>query len=440
MKKFLIFISALMLMSVTSCSAQKESSKIQESSETTTENTKNVITVGSMNYYDPLFDDYLAMPKDIEVKIINYYDENDEFVFDRAVASGEIPDILCLHVDDMQKMINHGTMADLYVFMDEYDNLKRDDFTDMALNGLTVDGRLPAIMERYSIRTAFAKTKFVGSESRDWTAEKAMYFYNKTSELSEDMQFIRVYDDMGFADYMLKLEGMNCIDMMNNMCDFGGVFTDLLDFCKNNPMQYDTYISEPDDFPGLNDSELVFKLRINGFNSSLAQSTYFYMNKDDITFVGYPSENGQGAYVETMDYLFGITENCENKELAWDILCRMLKHHKSLGKNAHDDTIGLPVLKKEMQKDYDRSESYANSINSEMYVDWESDKKEYVPAEVKEKLYDYICSIPANPYIYLKLEYMIDEEIEPVILNDRTAENAAEILQSRVSIYLSEKS
>ncbi|MDE7364467.1 MAG: hypothetical protein K2N27_06230 [Ruminococcus sp.] len=437
MKKFLIFISALMLMSVTSCSAQKESNEIQESSETTTENTKNVITVGSMDYYDPLFDDYLAMPKDIEVKIINYYDENDEFAFDRAVASGEMPDILCLPVDDMQKMINHGTMADLYVFMDEYDNLKRDDFTDMALDGLTVDGKLPAIMERYSIRTAFAKTKFVGSESRDWTAEQAMYFY---STMPENMQFLHVYDDMGVADYMLKLEGLNCIDMKNNVCDFGGAFTDLLDFCKNNPIMYDTYTAEGVEFPGMDDSELVFKLRIHGFNSSLAQFAYFQMNKEDITFVGYPSENGQGAYVETMDYLFGITENCENKELAWDILCRMLKHHKKIEKNANDDTIGLPVLKEEMQRDYDRSESYAYSINSEIYVDLESDKKEYVPAEVKEKLYDYICSIPANPYIHLKLEYMINEEIEPVILSDRTSENAAEILQSRVSIYLSEKS
>lgn len=437
MKKFLFLTSVLILISMISCSAQKESNEIQEYSEITTENTKNVITVGSMGYYDPLFDDYLVMPKDVEIEFVDYQKSNDELVLDKAVVSGEIPDILCLPVDDMQKMINHNVMADLYTFMDEYDNLKREDFTDMALDGLTVDGKIPAIMERYSISTAFAKTKFVGSESRDWTAEQAMYFY---STMPENMQFLNVYDDMGFADYMLRLEGINCINTDSNVCDFSGAFVDLLDFCKNNPMMYDTYTTERNEFPGMDDSELVFKLRINGFNSSLAEFAYFQMNKEDITFVGYPSENGQGAYVETMDYLFGITENCENKELAWDILCLMLKHHKKLEKNANDDTIGIPVLKKEMQKDYDRNESYANSINKEMYVDFESDKKEYVPAEVKEKLYDYICSIPANPYIHCRLKYIIDEEIEPVILGDRTAEDTAEILQSRVSIYLSEKS
>lgn len=432
MKKVLIIISALFLL--TSCADENSVSSTSQ----VTEDGRKILSVGTTNgYYDALFSDTLNMPQDIEINFINYLSD-DELALEKAVISGDVPDILCLPVNDMRRMIDSGVMADLFTLMDEYDGLKRDDFTDMAIDGLAVNGKMPAIMENYTICTAFAKTKFVGREYSNWTAENAMYFY---STIPENMQFCRVYGDMDFADYMLELEGMNCIDTVNNTCDFGGAFADLLGFCKNNPIQYDTYISEPDDFSGMNDSELVYTLKINGFNSSLAYNTYFSMNKDDITFVGYPSEDGQGAYVTPWrQTLFGISEQCENKELAWDILCRMLKHHKKLEKYANDDTIGVPTLRDELRKDYDRNESYENSINTAMYLP-DGKEKEYLPTEIKEMLYEYICSVPANPYKKTDdLAFIIDEEAEKCIIGGNSAETAVNALNNRIKIYLSEKS
>lgn len=457
MKKFLSFISALLLISAVSCSEGKSESgevmEIQVSEPEYTEDGKPVITIGSFGYIDPLFYDDFNKPTDVQIELVDFsegltpdystkekekaYYDAEELALDLALISGNAPDILCLPANDMQKMINQGVMTDLYGIMDEYDGLKREDFTECSLEGLTVDGKLPAIMERYIIWTAFAKTKFVSREYENWTASEAMDFYNKMPEFGEDMVFCRAYDEKGLADYMLKTEGLDCIDLKNNTCNFGSTFIELLDFCKNNPIKYSTYGTE--DFLETDSNKLVNTLCISGLNSSLANKTYFYMNKDDITFVGYPSENGQGAYVEPSHYvMFGITEQCGNKEVAWDIVCRMMKHHKPLEKNEINDTIGVPTLKEEMQKDYDRSESYNNSINANIWT--QNNEKEYLPAEVKEMLYEYILSVPANPYIPQSLEYIIDEECDPVIMGDRTAEDTAEILQNRISIYLSEKS
>lgn len=457
MKKILSFISALLLISAVSCSDVKEgknepsgSSELKISEPEYTEEGKPVITVGTMGYIDPLFSDYLNMPQDVEIEIVDYSKgitpdyssrekENDYYdavalALDMALISGNTPDIMCLPVDNMQKMINQGIMTDIYILMDEYDGLKRDDFTECSLDGLTVDGRLPAIMENYFIYTAIAKTKFVDKKYENWTASDAMYFYSKLSGFGEDMEFCKAYDNTEFMDYMIKLEGLNCIDMKNNTCSFGSDFADILDFCKNNPIKYTTYNEA--DFSGFNDNQLVYKLCISGLNSGLAQETYFHMNKDEITFVGYPSENGQGTYIEPKwQQLFGITEQCGNKEAAWDILCRMMKHHKTLEKYEINGTIGVPVLKAELQKDYDRHESYNNSINANIWTQNENEQ-EYLPADIKNMLYEYILSVPANPYIPQSLEYIISEECEPVVSGERTAE----ILQSRISIYLSEKS
>ncbi|MDE7105233.1 MAG: hypothetical protein K2O36_05070 [Ruminococcus sp.] len=38
-------------------------------------------------------------------------------------------------------------MTDLYTFVDKYNNLKRDDFTECTLERLTIDDELPAISE-----------------------------------------------------------------------------------------------------------------------------------------------------------------------------------------------------------------------------------------------------------------------------------------------------
>lgn len=457
MKKILIFISVLLLISTASCSERKEKSdeimEVHMNEAEYTEDGKPVITVGSFGYIDPLFYDDFNKPTDVQIELVNfsegltsdystkekenaYYDAM-ELALDLALIAGNAPDILCLPARDMQKMINQDVMADLYEIMDEYDRLKREDFTECSLEGLTVDGKLPAIMERYMIWTAFAKTKFVSKEYENWTASEAMEFYNKMPEFGEDMEFCRAYDEKGLADYMLKIEGLNCIDLKNNVCDFSSTFVELLDFCKNNPIKYSTYGTE--DFLETDNNKLVNTMRISGLNSGMAKQTYFYMNKDDITFVGYPSENGQGAYVTPNYQMFGITEQCGNKEVAWDIVCRMMRHHQVLERYENNDTIGVPVLKEEMQKDYDRDESYNNSINSAMFTDY-NNEPEYLPQEIKEMLYEYILSVPANPYIPQFLEYIINEECVPVILGDRTAEDTAEILQNRVSLYMSEKS
>ncbi|MDE7105234.1 MAG: hypothetical protein K2O36_05075 [Ruminococcus sp.] len=75
-----------------------------------------------MGYVDPLFYDNLNKPKDVQIEFVNfsedivpdystkekenaYYDAV-ELALDLALISGNVPDILCLPVNNMQKMIN----------------------------------------------------------------------------------------------------------------------------------------------------------------------------------------------------------------------------------------------------------------------------------------------------------------------------------------------
>lgn len=120
MKSLLIIISAIILISVVSCTKREEKSENLGQVTTqsaVTEDGKQIVRVGTFGYVDPLFSDYLNMPKDVQIEIVNYYND-DELALDKAVISGDIPDVLCFPVDYMQKMINQNIMADLYTLMD----------------------------------------------------------------------------------------------------------------------------------------------------------------------------------------------------------------------------------------------------------------------------------------------------------------------------------
>lgn len=192
---------------------------------------------------------------------------------------------------------------------------------------------------------------------------------------------------------------------------------------------------------GINDVQLIFPICIDGFNSGLGQQTYGYFNKEDLTFVGYPSENGNGTYTRSASQLFGICSQSGNKENAWKLLCLMLRHQPILEPNMSDGTRGIPVLKKQLQRDYDRPANYHQSINNDNILHNPIEKEGgFITQEYKDMLYDYIMSIPADIYRENELRYIVDEEVAPVILDNRTAEQAAEILQNRIEIYLSERS
>lgn len=480
MKKTLTFLSALMMIFAVSCTkgdnnpknvnnqtnsaSAKKNSDFKENEARYSEDGKPIITFGTLGGVPGLFNDDFKKPKNVEIEIVDYSKLVDESNYDLytmdgynnywdevyrkidlEIISGNAPDILYTSADHMEKCINKGIMADLYPIMDEYDGLKREDFTDCALEGLTIDGELSAVMNSYRILTAFAKTKFIGKEYRDWTSADAMEFYASMANFNKDMSFCGDQSADALMNYMIKCSWRSCMDDSNNVCNFSGTFLDVLRFCKENPiipdMDYnninDPYsINQKENLKGINDTQLVFQLQINGFNSSLAGNTYIAMNEEDITFVGYPSENGNGTYIYPNSAIYGITSMCSNKEAAWDIICRLLNYNHELEKYESDDTLGISVLKKNIQEDYDRPEDYNNSINSHLYLDDNSTK--YITQEYKDMLWDYIMSIPADPYNRESVENIVNEECQIFINGDQSAEQTADILNSRIGIYMSE--
>lgn len=450
MKKTMITAAAVAMLAAVSCTSKPDSS-VSEKEPVFTEDGKPVVTVGSFGYYDEAFSDYLTLPKDIELEFVNYSKDTDSFedahrALDMALITGDGPDILFTSTEHMYTLIRKGAMADMFALMDEYGGFQREDFLPNALEALTVDGELPAMIDNFAISTAIAKTKFVGKEYTNWTVDEAMEFYN---DLPEDMDFVDVFSTESLSRYMLRNLGHDCVDYENFTCDFtGDDFVKALAFCADNPIPevYDTDYSDEWMTYGMRDKQLVFPITINGFNSSLAYKVYSYMNREEVTFVGLPSADGNGT--ETLINIprgvpYGIMKSCGNKEAAWELVCHILQHRPKVEPYENSDIQGIPVLLEQLMYDYERGESYASSINRELHFpNAYSDKDEtfYLPQELKDELYDYILSVKLDFYYPTSLDYIIDEECAPALSGSRSPESAADILQDRISTYLSEQS
>lgn len=421
-----------------------------------------IITVATFGSSNPKLSGFTSFPLGFKYEIKNYMPGEDisfeeaSHQLDMDVIQGKSPDVLFAPADKMYNYIRKGAMADLFQLMDEYGSVTKDDFLPNVLEGLTVEGELPAVIDSFFIETAAVKKKFAGEEYENWTPEQAMQFYNG---LSEDMDFI---DSAGeeLAGYMLENIAKECIDLDSNTCNFADSrFPDVLRFCAEHPVreQYSVdfgkmsenemteYVYD-ESTRGMRDAQLVFPVRIYGFDGTLANDVYGAMNFEEVTFVGYPSTDGNGSMNSQyfLSHAYGIMKGCSDKESAWKFVSQYLKYRKPLEKYEVNSTLGIPVLKSQFQMDYDRDEEYNNSINGVVYSPEYGaggrDDEAYLPQEYKDRLRDYIFNVKFDIYFPDELMYMVREEYEPVLAGERTPEQAAEILDSRISTFLSEKS
>lgn len=196
---------------------------------------------------------------------------------------------------------------------------------------------------------------------------------------------------------------------------------------------------------GLQDKQLVFPIEINGFNSLLAYEAYGKLNFEEATFVGLPGSDGNGVINTHGIQPCGILRSCSDKESAWSFVTAYLQYRKPLEISEQTGALGIPVLKKQFDEDYDRSEEYVNSINhiikkNAVGASSADNEERYIPQEYKDRLRDYILGTRFNIYFSYEMYDIVEEECEPVFIGERSPEQAAEIIENRITTILSERS
>ena len=430
------------------------------------ENTK-VITVGVLYDNWEVKEKISAFNKahdGVRFKMTDYskfdeYDENGmvlssgESELKKDIVSGKAPDMIVSYNRGIVESLNSkGLFIDLYDYINNDPDIKKDDILPNVLKALEKDGKLPCIAPTFYIDTLAAKGSRVNKPN--WTVDDMLAEYDKLSEGSQLTQF-----DCKEMILMMVLSSLSdAIDYSNGTCNFDTPdFRKLIEFCDKFPAQKDIVDFEDQaammefqksmqDKSIKNNTILCSDITLDNFEDYTRQLRGDFEN--DMVFVGYPSSDGRGSLID-FNNNFAILTNSENKDECWELIKEFFKYPADDEDEGY--MYGFPILKSEFDKLAEKSTkvpTYKDENGKEVedpIMFYTDDGKEIkvdpLTNEEKDKLVEFITSVEKpGASIDPDVEMILQEEIMAFLGGEKTADEVINLIQSRVSTLVSEQS
>lgn len=371
------------------------------------------------------------------------------------IASGKTFDIYCFDSYDsslFRNLSGKGMFADLYQFMGSNETVSKEDILPNILTLCEDDGKLTSLPVSFSFETMVVKKKFADKES--WTIDEMAEIYEG---LSDKMSFINYADSKTGTFYNLY-DPMSGIftDTKKGTSSFDSPeFVKLLEFCNGLDLPTD----DPD-WKTMTEEEMMEhhqNISVACYNDK-ALTTYSYIGNareflrkkygefgEDISLIGYPSVPGNGGIIDLYS-TYAIFENSPHKEVCWDFISGFFD------KDSYADSYFFPVVKAAFEKQLDET------MEDPYYIDNDGKKHTYkstyylsesqpdieIPNLNKDEramLEDYISGITTVNANNRSIREIVTEEADAFFHGERaSAQATADMIQSRVSIVVSEQS
>lgn len=381
----------------------------------------------------------------------NSWNGGSEKIINDILGGIYTPDIICERNSHslIKTAYKNKIYTDLYEFIDNDPDVNRDDIVGVIKNTYETDGKLAAITPKFSVNTLIAPKSFVG-EREEWTIDNML---DLEEGLDDGVALISDRDSW-FVNYSPYY---SFIDIKNGTCDF------------NNPtfIKLLGYISKPR--AEIKRTANVYEPYQSG-KVALCQVTYRYIddymygkvayNTDDCVRIGYPkSENSYiGSVMNNSAYAYIIPNSSNHKSEAWEFIKYLLMDYKSDGFYSVDGIRALKsqnLLMKEELRDnhyfyyFDGNLTYWTTEEGEIF-DYHVDENgrfggkagvfvEYSEDEF-DKFMEFIDSagMPITNIIPDEVFDILNEEVSVYTSGLRSAEDTADIISSRVSVWLAE--
>lgn len=336
------------------------------------------------------------------IAVIDYYPEN---AYDRLcteIMAGGGPDVLDLA--NLSIPQNSSYLVDLYPYIDADPDIDRNMFVPTVISSLELNGRLPSLPAAFVIRTATARVADVG-ERTDWTIEELQEFL--TQKESDTYMLCNWMDRHYYLDWIACFSSGNFVDWESGTAHYDSeAFRRQLQFCETIEDRSAYRDGKEPDRLSLIEFEVVQNLvRINGIRNNY---------KEDFTYIGLPGDGEYGSFFDVDQLHFAISANSDKKDLAWEFI-RLALTKKN--QEMICDSWQLPIRQDVMDA---RIETVVGNAN---------DRQRF-----RQLLQKPLRFADANNAIY----QIIVDEGEAYFAGQRTVEEAAERIQNRVTLYLSE--
>lgn len=446
MKKVNSFlIAAMLLASAVSCSESKSST------DETDENKNITLTFAVNRYHSPEIENiildfnnedngYIVEYRDIDVTG-NETTNNQQAAYadvdiNQAIMKGEIdllmPDIF-ISDRSYDSLMRQGAFADLYPFIQNDPDINSS-VLDMHMLSLNEhDGKLCDMPLSYDFVTLIGAEKYVGTKENQ-TLDEFIADWNKMPKGS-----ILSHNNSRRSVFLSLTSFPRFLDESVGKVEFDSPeFLKILKFCETFPADTgEDYEYEYD----LNTPNMVVDYAVSGFFPFHIIANY---NEGKQCFIGYPSDDGNGGYINFDYYKIAMCSNItEAKQKgAWELMKKFLSEENQeylcitqiignspcergfpINKNAFS-AIGEKCISGEYHLEpHENSEGFPTTLTKEEY----------------DRLIEYIASINAvNHSVSGSVHEVLSTELEAFFNGKQSAEQTADMLQNRLETMIDE--
>lgn len=387
---------------------------------------------------------------DYRIEITDYseYNTDEDYTagitkLNTEIIAGNIPDMIDISNLPYKQYAAKGLLEDLYPYIEGDSELSRDDLMPGIVKAVETDGKLYQLVSSFSVMSIVGSPDVVGTEM-GWTMDDMQKIIEEHPDADSPFGSYMTRDNV--LQYLCMLNMDNYMNWQTGECSFNSdEFKKLLTFAKSFPEKIEES-SDGEDW--VDPATLVSEGRqlFSMFNASDFQSYQYYkaMFGGAITFKGLPTESGSGN-VAQINGGIALTSSCEAKEGAWQFMRILLTddYQENL-------SWGYPISQKAFDKqlaeamvqEYTTDEngnkvpvsSGGMSMGGEMTVDFYA-----ITQEEADQIVALINSVEHTAVYDQSLLDIISEEAAYFFSGEKTVDQAADIIQSRMNIYINEQ-
>lgn len=392
----------------------------------------------------------------IEVKDYSEYNTDEDYTAGQTkltteILSGNVPDLIDCSSLPLERMVAKGMLEDLYPYIDSDAEISRDDFFPTALEALEVNGGLYSTSSSFSITTVIGASSVVGDEP-GWTFEEFQSAYAKMPEGCTVFDEYMTRSDILYSTLAFEMDSL--VDWTTGECSFDSpTFKNLLEFAASFPSEFDweNYDYGSDTTASRLQSGRQMLLQTSIFDFEYVK-LYQAIFGTDVTYIGFPTENGTGNMFSFNGTEIAMSSKSENKDAAWQFIREFFtEDYQSM-------MWGFPIninAFNEMLEDA-MTPQYQTDENGNFVLDENGNKIEIsqgswsydgvdvemyaLTQEQADIILDLIESTTrAVDYDSNEIIEMVTQEAEPFFAGQKSVDEVAKLVQSKINIFVNEQ-
>lgn len=389
----------------------------------------------------------------IEVSDYSEYNTEDDYTagltkLTTEILSGKVPDIISTGSMPIDRFAAKDLLEDLWPWIEQDAEFGgRDAFVQPVFNALcSDDGKLFQITPSFTVYTVMGPTWLVGSEM-GWTIDDLYEAYAQMPEGADIFYLGMTKSDALTQCIYMSLDGL--VNWETGECNFDSEeFINILKFVDMFPEEFDwdayydggyEYESEYSRF--MSGKQMLEQMYLYDFDD---YQYYKEMLGGEVTFIGYPTGSGNGSAFSVETGL-AMSSTCKDKEGAWQFIRTFLTedYQKNVYNFPTNKNVFDALLEEAMTPEYGIDPETGEQVEESKGV-WYLDNENYVElgAITQEEADQILDLINATDRIYTyddTLYEVISSECGAFFAGQKSAEETAKLVQSRVNIYVNEQ-